>query len=181
MSIHVQPPRTYGNFVGGKQVDAANGATFPSTNPTSGSHWGNFALSSAADVDLAVKNAHAAFSGPWGKLSPTERGKRLTSLNLLSGGERALAALAFLFALAFARPCPFYVLDEVDAALDDANIERFLELVARERERAQFVIITHQKRTMDVADVLYGVSMAGDGISRVLSRRVPRGETALAE
>ena len=78
MSIHVQPPRTYGNFVGGKQVDAANGATFPSTNPTSGSHWGNFALSSAADVDLAVKNAHAAFTGAWGKLSPTERGKRLT-------------------------------------------------------------------------------------------------------
>jgi chromosome segregation protein len=109
------------------------------------------------------------------------RGKRLTSLNLLSGGERALAALAFLFALAFARPCPFYVLDEVDAALDDANIERFLELVERERARAQFVIITHQKRTMDVADVLYGVSMAGDGISRVLSRRVPRGEAALAQ
>jgi chromosome segregation protein len=107
------------------------------------------------------------------------RGKRLTSLNLLSGGERALAALAFLFALAFARPCPFYVLDEVDAALDDANIERFLELVDRERARAQFVIITHQKRTMDVADVLYGVSMAGDGISRVLSRRVPRGDAAL--
>ena len=78
MSIHVQPPKTYGNFVGGKQVDAAGGATFPSTNPTSGSHWGNFALSSAADVDLAVKNAHAAFSGAWGKLSPTERGKRLT-------------------------------------------------------------------------------------------------------
>src|SRR5665213_3240791 len=78
MSIHVQPPKTYGNFVGGKQVDAAGGATFQSTNPTSGSHWGNFALSSAADVDLAVKNAHAAFSGAWGKLSPTERGKRLT-------------------------------------------------------------------------------------------------------
>jgi len=109
------------------------------------------------------------------------RGKRLTSLNLLSGGERALAALAFLFALAFARPCPFYVLDEVDAALDDANIERFLELVERERTRAQFVIITHQKRTMDVADVLYGVSMAGDGISRVLSRRVPSGDASLAE
>ena len=109
------------------------------------------------------------------------RGKRLTSLNLLSGGERALAALAFLFALAFARPCPFYVLDEVDAALDDANIERFLELVERERTRAQFVIITHQKRTMDVADVLYGVSMAGDGISRVLSRRVPSGDASLVE
>src|ERR1700690_4132721 len=79
MSIHVQPPRTYGNFVGGKQVDAANGATFPSTNPTSGSHWGDFALSTAADVDAAVRSAHAAFSGAWSKLSPTERGKRLTA------------------------------------------------------------------------------------------------------
>ena len=73
------------------------------------------------------------------------------------------------------------MLDEVDAALDDANIERFLELVERERTRAQFVIITHQKRTMDVADVLYGVSMAGDGISRVLSRRVPSGDASLVE
>jgi chromosome segregation protein len=120
-------------------------------------------------------------SEPGIELEVHPRGKRLTSLNLLSGGERALAALAFLFALAFARPCPFYVLDEVDAALDDANIERFLELVERERTRAQFVIITHQKRTMDVADVLYGVSMAGDGISRVLSRRVPSGDAALVE
>ena len=120
-------------------------------------------------------------SEPGIELEVHPRGKRLTSLNLLSGGERALAALAFLFALAFARPCPFYVLDEVDAALDDANIERFLELVDRERARAQFVIITHQKRTMDVADVLYGVSMAGDGISRVLSRRVPRSDAALVE
>jgi chromosome segregation protein len=120
-------------------------------------------------------------SDPGIELEVHPRGKRLTSLNLLSGGERALAALAFLFALAFARPCPFYVLDEVDAALDDANIERFLELVERERARAQFVIITHQKRTMDVADVLYGVSMAGDGISRVLSRRVPRGDAALVD
>jgi chromosome segregation protein len=100
-------------------------------------------------------------------------GKRITSLQLLSGGERALAALAFLFALMLARPSPFYVLDEVDAALDDANIERFLALIERFRDRAQFVIISHQKRTMDVADVLYGVSMAGDGVSRVLSRRVP--------
>ena len=106
MSIHVQPPRTYGNFVGGKQVDAANGATFPSTNPTSGSHWGNFALSSAADVDAAVKNAHAAFVGAWGKLSPTERGKRLTKwgekivIRLL---KRARAAMS-LGELGFPQP-----------------------------------------------------------------------------
>ena len=100
-------------------------------------------------------------------------GKRIGSLALLSGGEKALAALAFLFALFLARPSPFYVLDEVDAPLDDANIERFLALLERYRDQAQFIVITHQKRTMEVADVLYGVTMAGDGISRVLSRKVP--------
>ncbi|HYP86668.1 MAG TPA: AAA family ATPase, partial [Polyangiaceae bacterium] len=99
-------------------------------------------------------------------------GKRLASMALLSGGERSLGALAFLFALMLARPSPFYVLDEVDAALDDANIARFLELIERYRERAQFIIITHQQLTMEIADVLYGVSMAGDGVSTVLSRRV---------
>jgi len=92
-------------------------------------------------------------------------------MGLLSGGERSLGALAFLFALMLARPSPFYVLDEVDAALDDANISRFLELIERYRERAQFIIITHQQLTMEIADVLYGVSMAGDGVSTVLSRR----------
>ena len=98
-------------------------------------------------------------------------GKRLASMGLLSGGERSLGALAFLFALMLARPSPFYVLDEVDAALDDANISRFLELIERYRERAQFIIISHQQLTMEIADVLYGVSMAGDGVSTVLSRR----------
>ena len=98
-------------------------------------------------------------------------GKRLASMGLLSGGERSLGALAFLFALMLARPSPFYVLDEVDAALDDANIARFLELIERYRERAQFIIITHQQLTMEIADTLYGVSMAGDGVSTVLSRR----------
>ena len=98
-------------------------------------------------------------------------GKRLASMGLLSGGERSLGALAFLFALMLARPSPFYVLDEVDAALDDANIARFLELIERYRDRAQFIIITHQQLTMEIADTLYGVSMAGDGVSKVLSRR----------
>ena len=98
-------------------------------------------------------------------------GKRLASMGLLSGGERSLGALAFLFALMLARPSPFYVLDEVDAALDDANIARFLELIERYRDRAQFIIITHQQLTMEIADTLYGVSMAGDGVSTVLSRR----------
>ena len=86
-------------------------------------------------------------------------GKATRRLSLLSGGEKALVALAFVFAVFLARPSPFYILDEVEAALDDANIDRFLQLVRRFSDRAQFVIVTHQKRTMDAADVLYGVSM----------------------
>ena len=105
-------------------------------------------------------------------------GKRLASMALLSGGERSLGALAFLFALMLARPSPFYVLDEVDAALDEANIARFVELVDRYRERAQFIVITHQQLTMEIADVLYGVSMAGDGVSTVLSRKLDVAVTA---
>ena len=77
-----------------------------------------------------------------------------------------------MFAVFLARPCPFYILDEVEAALDDVNIDRFLQLVRRYSDRAQFIVVTHQKRTMDAADTLYGVSMGGDGISRVISRRL---------
>jgi chromosome segregation protein len=101
-------------------------------------------------------------------------GKKVTRLSLLSGGERSLGAIAFLFAVFLARPCPFYLLDEVDAALDDANIGRFVELLRRYADHAQFVVVTHQKRTMDAADVLYGVTMGPDGVSQVVSRRQPR-------
>jgi chromosome segregation protein len=101
-------------------------------------------------------------------------GKRVTRLSLLSGGEKALGAISFLFALFLARPCAFYLLDEVEAALDDTNIARFVELLRRYSDRAQFVVVTHQKRTMEAADVLYGVTMGPDGVSQVLSRRVPR-------
>ncbi len=103
-------------------------------------------------------------------------GKRVQRLSLLSGGEKALGAISFLFALFLARPCPFYLLDEVEAALDDTNIGRFVELLRRYADRAQFVVITHQKRTMEAADVLYGVTMGGDGISQIVSRRLPREE-----
>ena len=99
-------------------------------------------------------------------------------LCLLSGGEKSLTALAFLFAIFLARPCPFYVLDEVEAALDDLNIDRFLTLLRRYAGRAQFIVVTHQKRTMEAADTLYGVSMGDDGISRVISRRLPAEERA---
>ena len=103
-------------------------------------------------------------------------GKKITRLSLLSGGEKALGAISFLFALFLARPCPFYLLDEVEAALDDTNIGRFVELLRGYSDRAQFVVITHQKRTMEAADILYGVTMGADGVSQIVSRRLPREE-----
>jgi chromosome segregation protein len=106
----------------------------------------------------------------------TPAGKSTKRLSLLSGGEKSMTALAFLFAVFLARPCPFYILDEVEAALDDLNLERFLSLLRRYADRAQFIVITHQKRTMEAADWLYGVSMAGNGVSKVLSRRLPPAE-----
>jgi chromosome segregation ATPase len=117
------------------------------------------------------------------EIEVTPAGKSTRKLSLLSGGEKSLVALAFVFAVFLARPCPFYILDEVEAALDDANIDRFLQLVRRFSSRAQFVIVTHQKRTMDAADVLYGVTMGDDGVTKVVSRRLPReeGEGALPE
>jgi len=106
-------------------------------------------------------------------------GKKVTRLSLLSGGEKALGAISFLFALFLARPCPFYLLDEVEAALDDTNIGRFVELLRRYSDRTQFIVITHQKRTMEAADILYGVTMGADGISQIVSRRVPTREPAV--
>ncbi len=103
----------------------------------------------------------------------TPAGKSTKRLSLLSGGEKSMTALAFLFAVFLARPCPFYILDEVEAALDDLNLDRFLALLRRYSDRAQFIVITHQKRTMEAADWLYGVSMGGNGVSKVLSRRLP--------
>ena len=107
-------------------------------------------------------------------------GKRVTRLSLLSGGEKALGAIAFLFSLFLARPAPFYLLDEVEAALDDTNIARFVELLRRYAGQAQFIVVTHQKGTMEAADTLYGVTMGSDGVSQVVSRRVPREQPAAA-
>ena len=103
----------------------------------------------------------------------------MTRLSLLSGGEKALGAIAFLFALFLARPSPFYLLDEVEAALDDTNIGRFTSLLRAYAERAQFIVVTHQKRTMEAADVLYGVTMGSEGVSQIVSRRLPQ-EAAVA-
>ena len=99
-------------------------------------------------------------------------GKKIKRLSLLSGGERSLVAVAFLVALFKARPSPFYILDEVEAALDDTNLGRLLEIYEELRENSQLLVITHQKRTMEVGDALYGVTMRGDGVSAVISQRL---------
>ncbi len=104
-------------------------------------------------------------------------GKKVKRLSLLSGGERSLVAVAFLVALFKARPSPFYILDEVEAALDDTNLGRLLQIYEELRETSQLLVITHQKRTMEVGDALYGVTMRGDGVSAVISQRLRETES----
>ena len=141
-----------------------------------------------ADVEVAFTHVFARlFPGGEGRLVLTEPGEWLTTgvdvearppgkkvkrLSLLSGGERSLVAVAFLVALFIARPSPFYILDEVEAALDDVNLGRLLEIYEQLRENSQLLVITHQKRTMEIADALYGVTMRGDGVSTVISQRL---------
>ncbi|MDT7546982.1 MAG: chromosome segregation protein [Actinomycetota bacterium] len=150
----------------------------------------------SAYEDTAREFVHvfaALFPGGEGKLVLTEpddmlatgievlarpAGKKVSRLSLLSGGERSLTAIAFLVALFRARPSPFYVLDEVEAALDDRNLGRLLELLEGLRDASQLIVITHQKRTMEIADALYGVTMRGDGVSAVVSQRLREREPA---
>jgi chromosome segregation protein len=105
-------------------------------------------------------------------------GKRIKRLSLLSGGEKSLTAVAMLIAIFKARPSPFYVLDEVEAALDDVNLGRLLVILEELRQSSQLIIITHQKRTMEIADALYGVTMRGDGVTEVISQRLRDSESA---
>jgi chromosome segregation protein len=102
------------------------------------------------------------------------RGKKLAKMTLMSGGEKSLTALALLFAVYRTRPCPFYILDEVEAALDDTNLRRFVAFADSMRTQTQFIVVTHQRRTMEMADVLYGVSMQADGVSKVVSQKLDR-------
>ena len=141
-----------------------------------------------ADVEAAFGRVFSRlFPGGEGRLVLTEPGSWLTTgvdvearppgkkvkrLSLLSGGESSLVAVAFLVALFIARPSPFYILDEVEAALDDTNLGRLLEIYEELRENSQLLVITHQKRTMEIADALYGVTMRGDGVSTVISQRL---------
>jgi chromosome segregation protein len=105
-------------------------------------------------------------------------GKKVKRLSLLSGGERSMTAIAFLVAIFRARPSPFYVLDEVEAALDDTNLQRLLQIFEELRDASQLIIVTHQKRTMEAADALYGISMQDDGVSSVVSQRLREPERA---
>ncbi|MGH2857428.1 MAG: hypothetical protein ACRDMJ_08070, partial [Solirubrobacteraceae bacterium] len=130
----------------------------------------------AAPEDEDTERAEEDLLGVEIEITPA--GKECKRLSLLSGGEKSMTALAFLFAVFLARPCPFYILDEVEAALDDLNIDRFLALLRRYSPRAQFIVVTHQKRTMEAADSLYGVSMGSDGVSKVISRRLAAVEAA---
>ncbi len=131
----------------------------------------------AADAAAELEDAAGVEEELLGvEIEITPAGKSMKRLMLLSGGEKSMTAIGFLFAVFLAKPCPFYILDEVEAALDDPNITRFLELLRRYADRAQFIVVTHQKRTMEAADTLYGVSMGDDGVSKVISRRLPREE-----
>jgi chromosome segregation protein len=107
-------------------------------------------------------------------------GKKVKRLSLLSGGERSLTAVAFLVALFKARPSPFYVLDEVEAALDEVNLGRLIDIIEELRTSSQLIVITHQKRTMEIADALYGVSMRGDGVTQVIGQRLREAEPVSA-
>jgi chromosome segregation protein len=143
-----------------------------------------------ADVNEHFSNlVNSLFPGGVGRLSLTDpenlldtgvevevrpAGRNVRRMSLLSGGERSLVAMAYLFAVFRSRPSPFYLMDEVEAALDDVNLMRFLALVHEFREEAQLIIVSHQKRTMEAADALYGVTMAPGGSSKVLSQKVPR-------
>jgi chromosome segregation protein len=147
-------------------------------------------LFSAAYTDVAdnfTKLFATLFPGGTGRLRLTDpddmlntgievearpSGKNVRKLSLLSGGERSLTALAFLFAVFRSRPSPFYLMDEVEAALDDVNLHRFLDLIHEFREEAQLLVVSHQKRTMEAADCLYGVTMQPGGSSRVISERI---------
>jgi chromosome segregation protein len=135
-------------------------------------------VETAAEMEADAEELQDAEEMMGVEIEITPAGKSTKRLSLLSGGEKSMTALAFMFSVFLARPCPFYVLDEVEAALDDLNLDRFLTLLRRYADRAQFIVITHQKRTMEAADWLYGVSMADNGVSKVLSRRLPKEEPA---
>lgn len=161
----VKEEQAHKPVLGGQQADAGDEA----------------AQEAAAEAEAEAELHHEDEDELLGvEIEITPAGKSMKRLTLLSGGEKSMTALAFLFAVFLAKPCPFYILDEVEAALDDLNITRFLDLLDKYSDRAQFIVVTHQKRTMEAADVLYGVSMGADGVSKVVSKRMPPKQAATA-
>jgi chromosome segregation protein len=179
-----QPPRP---VLGGQPLDgqSAKAGETQMVGGAAAGEDGEAAAEAAAEAEAEREELLEQDSSEIGQLGVeieiTPAGKSSKRLSLLSGGEKSMTALAFLFAVFLARPCPFYILDEVEAALDDLNLDRFLALLRRYADRAQFIVITHQKRTMEAADYLFGVSMGGDGVSKVLSRRLPGEQTQAPE
>ena len=144
----------------------------PPTRTRHGSSRRSSAGCSPVARDGCCSPSRTTCSPPASISKPRPPGKKVKRLSLLSGGERSLTAIAFLVAIFKARPSPFYVLDEVEAALDDTNLQRLLEIFDELRATSQLLVVTHQKRTMEAADALYGISMAGDGVSTVVSQRL---------
>ncbi|WP_322818531.1 chromosome segregation protein SMC [Tepidiforma sp.] len=152
-----------------QEISSRFAVTFETVNRAFGEYFEAFFGGGQASLALTDPE-HPAESGIEIEAQPP--GKRIKSLSLLSGGERSLTAVALLFALLTANPAPFCVLDEVDAALDEANVGRFTTALRKLAERTQFIVVTHNRRTIEVADAIYGVSMGRDGVSRVLSLRL---------
>ncbi len=152
------------------------GVTFTKVNEAFGMYFTSFFGGGSAQL-LLTDPDNVGEAGVEVEAQPP--GKRVKTMSLLSGGERSLTAVALLFALLSVNPAPFCVLDEVDAALDEANVGRFSEALTKLAEKTQFIVITHNRRTVEVADSIYGVSMGRDGVSKVLSLRladVPQNE-----
>jgi chromosome segregation protein len=144
-------------------------ATFKTVNQEFERYFNAFFRGGSARLELGDSDEYGL---PGIEIFAQPPGKKLGSLALLSGGERSLTAVALLFALLHANPSPICVLDEVDAALDEANVGRFVEELRNLAEKTQFIIITHNRRTIEIADAIYGVSMGADSVSRVLSLRL---------
>jgi chromosome segregation protein len=173
-----QAPRP---VLGGQQLDRAGADGAGGADGDGGGDAAEAAAEAEAEREAQAEEDSSEIGQLGVEIEITPAGKSAKRLSLLSGGEKSMTALAFLFAVFLAKPCPFYILDEVEAALDDLNLDRFLALLRRYADRAQFIVITHQKRTMEAADWLFGVSMGGDGVSKVLSRRLPAPEETQPE
>ncbi len=152
-----------------KLIRARFDETFELVNAAFSEYFQRFFGGGAAELRLVEAADEDGDDDPGVEITAQPPGKRISSLNVLSGGERALTSVSLLFALLSVNPAPICVLDEVDAALDEANVERFVATLRELCERSQFIVITHNRATVEAADAIYGVSMGEDSTSRVLS------------